>query len=59
MRDAMDIELIEANPAARMRVKPADPRLNPTRGPVQRRSVPPPEIHAFISALDARHRAVC
>lgn len=59
MRDAMDIELIEANPAARMRVKPADPRLNPTRGPVERRSVTPAEIHAFIGALDARHRAVC
>jgi integrase len=59
MRDAMDVELIDANPAARMRVKPADPRLNPTRGLVERRSVPPDEVRAFIDALDARHRGVC
>jgi integrase len=59
LRDAMDIELIDANPAARMRVRPGDPRLNPTRGQVQRRAVPPDEIRAFIAALAARHRAVC
>jgi integrase len=59
MRDAVDIELIDANPAARIRVRPADPRLDPIRGQVQRRAVPPEEIHAFIAALEPRHRAVC
>jgi hypothetical protein len=44
MRDAVDIELIDANPAARMRVRPADPRLDPLRGPVTRRAVAPAEI---------------
>ena len=46
LRDAVDIELIDANPAARLRVRPADPRLDPERGPVQRRAVPPAEIRA-------------
>ena len=32
MRDALDVELIDANPAARLRVRPADPRLDPARG---------------------------
>ena len=59
LRDAMDIELVDANVAARMRVRPADPRLRPTRGPVQRRSVPPAEIHAFMAEVAPRHRAVC
>jgi integrase len=59
LRDAMDIELVDANVAARMRVRPADPRLRPTRGPVQRRSVSPAEIHAFMAAVPSRHRAVC
>ena len=59
LRDAMDIELVDANVAARMRVRPADPRLRPTRGPVQRRSVPPAEIHAFMAAVPPHHRAVC
>ena len=59
MRDAIDIELLDANPAARMRVRPADPRLNPERGPVERRSVPPAEIRAFIAAVPPKYRAVC
>jgi integrase len=59
MRDAMDIELIDANPAARLRVRAGDPRLNPTRGRVRRRSVPPQEIGAFMAALHPTHRAVC
>lgn len=59
MRDAVDIELIDANPAARMRVRPADPRLDPLRGPVTRRAVSPAEIHAFIAAVVPKHRAVC
>src|SRR5215211_7319968 len=49
LRDAVDVELINANPAARLRVRPADPRLDPIRGEVERRAVPPPEIHAFIA----------
>lgn len=59
MRDAMDIELIDANPAARLRVRAGDPRLDPKRGQVRRRAVPPTEIRAFIDALDEAHRAVC
>jgi integrase len=59
MRDAVDIELIDANPAARLRVRPADPRLDPARGQVHRRAVPPEEIRAFIAALEPKHRAVC
>ena len=59
MRDAIDIEVLDANPAARMRVRAADPRLNPQRGPVARRAVAPAEIHAFIAAVDPKHRAAC
>ncbi len=59
MRDAMDIELIDANPAARLRVRAGDPRLNPKRGPVRRRAVSPQEIAAFLAALDEADRAVC
>jgi len=59
MRDAMDIEVIDANPAARLRVRAGDPRLDPERGPVRRRAVPPHEIGAFMAALDPKHRAVC
>ena len=57
--DAVDIELIDANPAARLRVRPADPRLDPIRGPVRRRAVSPAEIHAFMAALPRQYRAVC
>lgn len=59
MRDAMDIELIDANPAARLRVRAGDPRLNPKRGQVRRRAVPVEEIAALMAALDPAHRAVC
>ena len=59
LRDAVDIELIEANPAARLRVRPADPRLDPKRGPVQRRAVPPEEIRAFMAQVTPEHRACC
>lgn len=59
LRDAVDIELIDANPAARLRVRPADPRLDPQRGPVQRRAVPPEEIRAFHAHVDPRWRAAC
>jgi integrase len=59
MRDAVDIDLIDANPAARLRVRPADPRLDPVRGPVQRRAVSPEEIRAFTAEVKARDRGVC
>lgn len=59
LRDAVDIELIDANPAARIRVRPADPRLDPIRGQVRRRAVAPAEIRAFVNELKAKHRAVC
>jgi integrase len=57
--DALDIELIDANPAARLRVRPADPRLAPIRGQVRRRAVAAAEIHAFIGELAPKHRGVC
>jgi site-specific recombinase XerD len=56
-RDAKDIELIETNPASALRVRPNDPRLNPVRGPVQRRALPPQEVRAFIAAVPGRWRA--
>jgi hypothetical protein len=59
MRDAIDVELIDANPAARKRVRAADPRLDPKRGPVERRAVPPAEIRAFIAAVKPKYRAAC
>jgi integrase len=57
--DAVDIELIDANPAARLRVRPGDPRLAPLRGEVRRRAVPPAEIRAFVAEVPATYRAVC
>lgn len=59
LRDAVDVELLEANPAHGIRVRANDPRLNPTRTPRQRRAVPPNEVGAFIGAVPDRHRAVC
>jgi integrase len=59
LRDAMDVELVDANVAARMLVRPADPRLDPLRGPVARRAVPPAEIRAFIGAVKPGYRAAC
>ena len=59
LRDAVDIELIDANPAARLRVRPADPRLNPKRGPVRRRAVPPEEIRAFMAQVSPSQRGCC
>ena len=48
MRDAMDIELIDANPAARMRVRPADPqtRSQARAGRASRRgAIRDPRVH--------------
>jgi integrase len=59
LRDAVDIELIDANPAARLRVRPADPRLDPKRGPVLRRAVPPEEIRVFMAQVSPSQRGCC
>ena len=59
LSDAVDDELIDANPATRFRVKPGDPRLDPTRPKRERRSIPPAELHAFMHRVPARWRAVC
>lgn len=59
LRDAVDIELLDANPAHGIRVRPNDPRLNPVRTPRHRRAVPPDEVGAFVAAVPDRHRAVC
>jgi integrase len=50
LRDAVELEYLEANPAHRLRVRPSDPLLDP---------VPPDEIHAFIEHVQPGYRAVC
>jgi integrase len=42
-----------------MRVRPADPRVDPARGPVERRAIPPVEIHAFMAAVKPEYLAAC
>jgi integrase len=59
LRDAVDVELLDGNPAHGIRVRPNDPRLNPARTPRARRAVPPDEVGAFIRAVPPRHLAVC
>jgi integrase len=59
LRDAVDVELLDANPAHGIRVRPNDPRLNPARTPTKRRAVPADEVGAFMAAVPARHHAVC
>jgi integrase len=59
LSDAVDDELIDANPATRFRVKPGHPRLDPTKPKCERRSIPPAELHAFMRRLPARWRALC
>jgi hypothetical protein len=59
LSDAVDDELIDANPASRFRVKPGDPRLDPLRPKRVRRSIPPAELHAFMACVPARWRALC
>ena len=58
LRDAVDIERIDANPAARLRVRPADPRSTGS-GPVHRRAVPPAEIRAFLAQVSPSRRGCC
>jgi integrase len=59
LRDAVDDELIDANPAHGLRVRPNDPRLNPKLSSRQRRAVPADEVGSFMEAVPTNHRAVC
>lgn len=59
LRDAVDDELLDANPAHGIRVRPNDPRLNPAVQSRARRAVPAAEVGAFMQAVPRRHRAVC
>lgn len=59
LRDAVDIEYIDANPALGLTVRPSDPRLRPTRTQRKRRAVPLDEIQAFMGAVEPRYRALC
>jgi len=59
LRDAVDDELLDANPAQGIRVRPNDPRLNPRRQQRQRRAIPAADVGAFIYAVPRKHRSVC
>ncbi len=59
LRDAVELEYAEANPAHRLRVRPNDPRLDPIKQRPARRAVPPEEIHAFMKHVRPGYRAVC
>jgi hypothetical protein len=59
LRDAIELEYLDANPAHRLRVRPNDPRLSPLIEPAARRAVPPEEIHAFMTHVRPGYRAVC
>lgn len=59
LRDAVDVEYIDGNPAFGLTVRPSDPRLRPTRTQRKRRAVPLDEIHAFMNAVEPRYRAIC
>jgi integrase len=59
LRDAVDDELIEGNPAHGIRVRTNDPRLKPKLEPRPRRSVPPEEIAAFMAAVDPKYLGLC
>jgi integrase len=56
---ALEEDLIEVNPALRMRVDPDDPRLNPARARRERRHVPPEELAAFLVEVAPRWRGAC
>jgi integrase len=57
--DAIEDELIDANPASRFRVRVSDPRLDPRRPPRVRRSITMEEVHAFMRCVPPRWRALC
>jgi integrase len=56
---ALDEDLIDVNPAHRMRVNPDDARLQPKRPARPRRVVSADELAAFIAAVPPRWRACC
>lgn len=56
---ALDRQIIQHNPAFRVRVKHEDQRLRPKRRSADRRFVPAEELAAFLASVPARHRAVC
>jgi integrase len=58
LRDAVDDELLDANPAHGFRVRPGDPRLRPKRNPRKPRAVSVDELRAFFGALDVKYLAV-
>jgi integrase len=58
-RDAKDLEFIDTNPAAEMRVKRNDPRLAPVVGEAKRRALSLDEVHAFIERVPERWQAAC
>jgi len=58
-RDAVELEYVETNPAHRLKVRPNDPRLQPTRLAKARRAVAPAEILAFIDHVRPGYRAAC
>jgi integrase len=58
-RDAKDLELVDTNPAAEMRVKRNDPRLAPVVGEAKRRALTLEEIHAFMELVPERWKAAC
>jgi integrase len=59
LRDAGDDELVVANAAHGIRVRPNDPRLKPRREKRERRAIPPDEVAAFMVHVPPRHLAVC
>lgn len=59
LRDAMDDELIDANPAQRLRVRISDPRLNPVRPQRVRRAIPADEVGLFMREMPPAYHALC
>lgn len=59
LRDAVDDEVLDTNPAQGLRVRVNDPRLKPRRVSQQRRAVPADEIAAFMAHVATKHRPVC
>jgi integrase len=58
LKDAIDDELLDANPAHGFRVRPGDPRLRPIRKDRPPRAVPIDELAALHVALDQPHRGL-
>jgi integrase len=59
LRDAVDDEVLETNPAHGLRVRANDPRLKPKRQPRERRAVPADEVAAFVAHVPTSRRAIC